>query len=364
MVSEHLVSSLRTPICDLFNIEVPIFAAGMADVTLASLAGAVSAAGGLGTLGVTFFTPDRLRAEIRAVRQITDRPFGVGLLFPTDMPIDLGKREVPAFPDFLTDLLPRVSGLHRHPRPPPLTQALAEAQVAVALNERVPVIACGLGTPEWLIERAHRVGTKIISLVGSTRQARQAEALGADCVIAQGMEAGGHTGSVTTLVLVPQTVREARIPVLAAGGIVNGAGIAAALACGAQGAWMGTRFIATPEATAHQNHKQGIVDAGENSTAVSRCYTGKPSRILRNLVQERWRQHEAEILPMPWQALRMESLVEPARANGQVDLANFPTGQGAAAIHDILPAAELVDRLVQEAVAALEQASKYIVSNP
>ena len=355
------MSRLHTPICDLFGIEVPIFCAGMAGVTGALLAGAVSKAGGLGTLGATFFTPQELREEIRAVRRITERPFGVGLLFPTDIPADLSQRQLPPFPEFLVDMLAQVKGMTSRPPPPPLTLELAEAQVKVVLEERVPVIAAGLGTPSWLIERAHAVGTKVLSLVGSTRQAENAAALGADGVIAQGMEAGGHTGTVTTLVLVPSVARALKIPVLAAGGIVNGAGIAAALACGAQGAWIGTRFIATIEAAAHENHKRGIVDVGENGTAVSRCYTGKPTRILRNVVQDRWKGHEAEILPMPWQAMRIEALVEPARANGRVDLANFPTGQGAGMIHDIAFAAMLVERLVAETVEAIRRCNSCIV---
>lgn len=353
-------SRLRTPICDLLGIDVPIFAAGMADVTLAPLAAAVSAAGGLGTLGVTFFTPDRLREEIRAVRRITDRPFGVGLLYPTDITSDVGSRTVPPFPAFMSDLLAEVAGLEGNPPPPPLTLELAMAQTEVALEERVAVIAAGLGTPVWLIERAHKAGTKVLSLVGSTRQALKAEAAGADCVIAQGMEAGGHTGLVSTMVLVANSARRLKIPVLAAGGIVNGATIAAGLACGAAGAWIGTRFIATLEATAHENHKRGIVWADESGTAVSRCYTGKPSRILRNKVQERWKGHESEILPMPWQAMRIESLVEPAKAHGRVDLANFPTGQGTAMIDDIPPAGELVDRLVEETVAIIRRNAAYL----
>jgi enoyl-[acyl-carrier protein] reductase II len=222
------------------------------------------------------------------------------------------------------------------------------------------VIAAGLGTPDWLIARAHKVGTRVFSLVGSTRQALKAEAAGADCVIAQGMEAGGHTGSVSTLVLVANAARRLKIPVLAAGGIVDGATIAAGLACGAQGAWIGTRFIATLEATAHENHKRGIVEADESGTAVSRCYTGKPSRILRNKVQDRWKGHESEILPMPWQAMRIEALVEPAKAHGRVDLANFPTGQGTAMIHDIPPAHELVQRLVDETIEVIRRIGSFV----
>ncbi len=353
-------SLLHTPICELFGIDYPIFAAGMADVTLAPLVAAVSAAGGLGTLGVTFYTPDRLREEIRAVRRITDRPFGVGLLYPTDITDNLSSRIVPPFPDFLGDFLAEVAGLEGNPPPPPLTLELVRAQTEVALDERVAVIAAGLGTPDWLIERAHKAGTKVLSLVGSTKQAIKAEAAGADCIIAQGLEAGGHTGSVTTLVLVANAARQLKVPVLAAGGIVDGATIAAGLACGAAGAWIGTRFIATVEATAHENHKRGIVAAGENGTAVSRCYTGKPSRILRNKVQDRWKHHEAEILPMPWQAMRIEALVEPAKAHGRVDLANFPTGQGAAMICDIPNAGDLVRRLAEETVETIRRMRSYV----
>ena len=352
---------LHTPVCDLFGIETPIFCAGMADVTRAPLASAVSSAGGLGVMGLTYFTPERIREEVRELRRLTDRPFGVGLLFPTDMPNASSAMSLPAFPAFLADLLPQVAGLTPDPTPPPLTLELAEAQLEAALDERVPVIAAGLGTPEWLIERAHRIGTKVISLVGGLSQARRAEAKGADCVVAQGLEAGGHTGSITTLVLVPQVAAALSIPVLAAGGITNGDGIAGALALGAQGAWIGTRFIATVEASAHENHKLGIVNAGEAGTAVSRCYTGKPARILRNAVQERWKDHEREILPMPWQAQWLEPLVEPARAGGRVDLANFPTGQGAAMIEDIPRAADLMKRLEAEAIAAITRSAGSLI---
>ncbi|MBV8165162.1 MAG: nitronate monooxygenase [Alphaproteobacteria bacterium] len=355
------MARLHTPICDLFGIELPIFAAGMGGVTLAPLAGAVSAAGGLGVMGLTFHTPEQVRAEIRAIRRITDRPFGVGFIIPTDIPADLRDRNIPPFPDFLADLLPRVAGLKGTP-PPPLTLELARAQVAVALEERVPVLSAGIGTPDWLIEDAHKVGTKVISVIGAARHAARVSKAGTDCIVAQGMEAGGHVGQIPTAVLVPQVVDQvqaggASVPVLAAGGIVDGRGIAAAFALGAQGVWIGTRFLATQEATAHQNHKDGIVAADETGTVVSRCYTGKPSRVLRNIVTERWKGRDAEILPMPWQRIRVEPLVAPAKEAGMVDLANFPTGQGAGAIKDIPSAAELVARLVDETVAALGRAA-------
>ena len=346
--------TLRTPICDLFQIDYPIFAAGMGGVTMAPLAGAVSAAGGLGVLGATFCTPDELREEIRAVRRITDKPFGVDLLFPGDIPPDLGAREIPPFPEFLRDLLPQVEGLRGTP-PPPLTLELARAQLRVTLEEKVPLLVSGLGTPAWLVEECHRAGTKVMSIVGNVRQARRLEQTGVDVIVAQGMEAGGHVGTVTTLVLVPGVVDAVKVPVLAAGGIVDGRGIAAALMLGAQGAWIGTRFIATVEATAHPNHKQRMLEVDEEGTVVSRSYTGKPSRVLRNDFTDRWKGRDAEILPMPWQRIRVESLVAPAKAAGRVDIANFPTGQGTGAIHDIPAAADLFRRLLDETESALRR---------
>ena len=345
---------LRTPICDLFGIDYPIFCAGMGGVTMAPLAGAVSAAGGLGVLGATFCTPDELREEIRAVRRITDRPFGVDLLVPGDLTPDLAAREVPPFPDFLRDLLPRVEGLTGKP-PPPLTLDLARAQLEVTLQEKVPLLVAGLGTPAWLVEQCHRAGTRVMSMVGSVRQAHRLNEMEVDVIVAQGMEAGGHVGTVTTMVLVPAVVDAVRVPVLAAGGIGDGRGVAAGLMLGAQGAWIGTRFIATREATAHENHKRRILEIDEEGTVVSRSYTGKPSRVLRNEYTDRWKGRDAEIMPMPWQRIRVESLVAPAKDNGRVDIANFPTGQVAGAIRDIPGAADLLRRIVEETRQALNR---------
>lgn len=349
------MSRMRTRICDLLGIDYPICAAGMGGVTMAPLAGAVSAAGGLGVLGVTFCTPEQVREEIRAVRRITDRPFGVDLLIPTDIPPDLGARRIPPFPDFLRDLLTEVEELEGS-GPPPLTLELARAQAEVALGERVPVLVSALGTPEWLVKEAHAAGTKVMSLVGTVRQARRLEALGVDGVIAQGSEAGGHVGAVTTFVLVPQVVDAVRVPVLAAGGIADGRGVAAALVLGAEGAWIGTRFLATQESSAHDNHKKRLLEVDEEGTIVSRSYTGKPSRVLKNRFTERWRGRDAEILPMPWQRIWMEPLVAPAKAAGLADIANFPTGQVAGRINDLPSAREVFDRLVRETTRALDSA--------
>ena len=349
--------TLRTPICDLFGIEFPIFAAGMGGVTMAPLAGAVSAAGGLGVLGATFCTPEQLKEEIAAVRRITDRPFGVDLLIPTDIPPDVSQRAIPPFPEFLRDLLPEVDGLVGAP-PPPLTLELARAQVEVTLDAKVPLMVSALGTPEWLIRDCHRAGTKVMSMVGNVRQARRLADMGVDVIVAQGSEAGGHVGTVSTMVLVPAVVDAVPVPVLAAGGIVDGRGVAAGLVLGAQGAWIGTRFIATLEATAHESHKKKILEVDEEGTIVSRSYTGKPSRVLKNRFTDRWKGRDAEILPMPWQRIWVEPLVAPAKAAGRVDLANFPTGQGAGAIEDIPGARDVFQRLVTETKDALAKANR------
>ena len=344
--------TLNTPICEMMDIEYPIFAAGMGGVTMAPLTAAVSAAGGCGVIGATFCTPDELRTEIRAVRAITDRPFGVDLLIPGDIPEDVSAREVPPLPDFLEDLLPKVKGLKGSP-PPALTVELARCQVQVTLEEKVPLIVSALGTPDWLVEECHALGIKVMSMVGAVRHAKKLEDIGVDIIVAQGMEAGGHVGTVTTMVLVPAVVDAVSIPVLAAGGIIDGRGIAAGMMLGAQGAWIGTRFIATKEATAPENHKQGILKADENGTVVSRCYTGKPSRVLKNEFTSRWYSHDSELLPMPWQRMRVEQLVAPAKAVGMPEIANFPTGQAAGAINNVPKAADVFQQMVREAEGAL-----------
>ena len=180
--------TLHTSICDMLGIEYPIFAAGMGGVTMAPLTAAISAAGGCGVLGATFCTPDELRAEIRAVREITDKPFGVDLLIPGDIPEDLSAREVPPFPEFLEDLMPKVEGLKGNP-PPPLTIELARAQVDVTLEEKVPLMVSALGTPPWLVEECHTARTKVMSMVGAVRHAKRLEDMGVDIIVAQGMEA-------------------------------------------------------------------------------------------------------------------------------------------------------------------------------
>ena len=194
-----------------------------------------------------------------------------------------------------------------------------------------------------------------MSLVGTSRAARKVAEAGADVVVAQGTEGGGHTGRVATSALVPAVVQAVSpTPVVAAGGITTGAGLAAALAMGAQGVWMGTRFVATYEAHAHINYKNKIVDADEDSTVITRSYSGKPLRTIRNKWTEEWEQRQDEILPFPQQFRHSGAVYVVARRDGDTDRGCMPCGQGAGLVDELLPAAEVVRRVVDEARSALE----------
>jgi len=306
--------SLHTPVCDLFGIEHPIFLAGMGEVAYADLCAAVSEAGGFGTLGMVGATPQRIREEMRAVRKLTSKPFGVDLLA--------------ALPDQVN------------------------AAIDVIIDEGAAAFIAGLGVPEPVIGRCHRAGVKVMALCGKLSHALAAEAAGCDAVVAQGTEAGGHTGAIAALALVPQTVDAVRIPVLAAGSIVDGRGLVAALALGAQGVWMGTRFIASDEARASRTYKQRIVAAGGADTVVTRCYSGKPMRVIRNPYVEEWDRRSAEIQPFPRQ------LIASAKAGVMFFMRDeatdpertcMPAGQGIGGIGEILPAKAIVERVLAEA---------------
>jgi enoyl-[acyl-carrier protein] reductase II len=305
---------LRTPICEQFGIEVPVFLAGMGQVAYADVCAAVSEAGGYGTLGMVGASPAEIAAEMRKVRRLTSKPFGVDLLA--------------ALPEQVM------------------------ASIEVIIGEGASSFIAGLGVPGPVIGKCHAGGLKVISMCGKVEHARRAEEAGCDVVVAQGTEAGGHTGKVAGLALIPQIVDAVKIPVLAAGALVDGRGLVAALALGAQGVWMGTRFIASAEARAALQFKQRIVEAGGADTTVTRCYSGKPMRVITNPYVEEQERRPGEIKPFP------EQLIQSAVAgvmNYAVDEGTdpertcMPAGQGIGGIRDILPAAEIVRRVMAEA---------------
>jgi enoyl-[acyl-carrier protein] reductase II len=334
-------------LCALLGVELPIFGAPMGGVTGPELAGAVSNAGGLGLLGLGNVMPDDARQQIRQMKAITSRPFGVGLLFANRGDAAPGNAGGPApLPPFLERF--------RDPAAPPPVLAkrydreTAEENLAIAIAEGVPVLACGLGAPDDVLARAKAAGMKTIALVGSRRVAIEVEAKGVDAIVAQGHEAGGHTGRTSTMVIVPQVVDAVRVPVIAAGGIVDGRGFAAAVMLGASGVLIGTRLLATPEARTAATHKERVVAMQDDETVVSRCYTGKPSRVLRNAFIDAWKGHEHEILPMPQQWDRVAAVVVPAKAQGSLQVGNWPTGQGAVLVEGIVPAGEVVRAIARD----------------
>jgi enoyl-[acyl-carrier protein] reductase II len=310
---------LYTPICDYFGIESPIFLAGMGGVSMHKLVAAVSNAGGLGVIGAAGLTPDMLRNEIRKTRELTDKPFAVDLLAP--------------IPDMMRPHMP------------------------VIFEEKIKIFVAGLAVPTEFIQAMHEHGMKVIVMCGKVRHAQKAEAAGADVVAAQGTEAGGHTGEIGAMSLVPQVIDAVKIPVLAAGGIADGRGVAAALALGAQGVVVGTRFIATPEAQAAIEYKESIVHAQDDSTMRTRCYTGKPARCIRTPYALEWERDPSKIKPFPQQAMvshqngAMNYMAEHADATRIF----MPAGQGSGLIHQIKPAAQVFADLVREAEEAIRR---------
>lgn len=371
---------LRTALCDMLGIEYPIILAGMGPVAgglagpvaTAPLAAAVSNAGGLGVLGGAGFAPERLREEIRKLRSMTDRPFGVDLLLPSNfMGGAAAAQEVPADP---RELIPPAAkagvrkiaddlGLDWVEAPPEASRApqrakgggMSDGQMEVVIEEKVPVFASGLGNPAPWMDRLKANGTKVLCLVGNVKNARRVAASGADVVVAQGTEAGGHTGRVATLALVPQVVDAvAPVPVVAAGGIADGRGVAAAFALGAVGVWCGTAFLVADEANQPDLQKQRILAATEEDTRVTRLYSGKTMRNITNPLIEAWEASGLQPLPMGLQGLLVQDLVHSARKAGREDLLMNAAGQISGMLNRVRPAREILDDMVAEAATILE----------
>ncbi len=368
-------SALRTPLCDLLGIEYPIILAGMGGAAGPTLAAAVSNAGGLGVVGATGYTPDELREMIRKLRSLTDKPFGIDLLLPSNI-MEEGDREAVAatIPDanrqFVQQLQERFGvpkpGPARHQRPT-LSASFYREQVRVVLDENVPVFASGLGNPAFMVPEAHERGMKVIGLAGNLRHANRVIDGGCDAVVAQGTEAGGHTGQISTLVLVPQIVEAVKpAPVIAAGGIATGRQLVAALALGAVGVWCGTAFLLSEEAYQDavemelqtewyvRTLKEKYVRAQPQDAKVGRWYSGKPMRHLKNPWSDAWEEPGAPAaLPMPLQGLLVAEAQRSVSQNHLEDLVYGPVGQAVGLLDEVRPAREIVSGMVREAEEAL-----------
>jgi NAD(P)H-dependent flavin oxidoreductase YrpB (nitropropane dioxygenase family) len=343
----------------------------MGPVATRELAAAVSNAGGLGVIGGVSYPPEQLRDEIRQLRRATDRPFGVDLLLPAAFVGAEGRRAQEP-PREAREALERTrDGLRRivaelgfewlpapAPAPPPALPAgmgWADAQMEVVIEERVPVFASGLGSPAPWVDRLRERGTKILALVGNVHSACRVAGAGVDAVVAQGTEAGGHTGRIATLALVPQVVDAvAPLPVIAAGGIADGRGLAAVLALGAVGAWCGTAFLVAEEANQPALQKQRILDAAAEDTVVTRLYSGKTMRNVTNPLIEAWEKSGLQALPMGQQGFLVRDLVHSIRAAGREELLMNAAGQTAGMLREIRPARVILEEMVGQAAAILD----------
>lgn len=317
--------SINTRLTAALGIEHPVMLAGMGGVSYHRLTSAVSAAGGFGCLGASVMNKEQMVEEIAQVRAATDAPFGVDLL--TAMPGDMVE------------------------------------QVELLIEGGASVFVAGLGVPSEAVELCHRHDVLVANMCGKVDHARKAVDAGCDLVIAQGTEGGGHTGRVATFPLVPLIVDAVgeQVPVVAAGGIFDGRGLAAALALGADGIWMGTRFIATPEAQSVQGFKEALVDAGEDGTVISRAYSGKTMRVIRNRYTDEWESRTDELQRFPMQAVHSmnEGVFHLGGDESTPDIDPerecYPAGQAVGGIGAVTPAADIVESVVAEAEAVLER---------
>lgn len=313
---------IRTPLCELLGIEHPIVQGGMAWAATAELAAAVSNAGGLGIVAAGNASAEIVRAELKRAKELTDRPFGAN---------------VPVFTDGVEECL------------------------QVFIDEAVSVVTVGGGNAGPYLKPLQRAGIFVIPVVSSVALAQRLARQGVQALIAEGMESGGHVGDVGTLPLVPQIVDAVKIPVIAAGGIADGRGLAAALALGAQAIQMGTRFICTTECPAHPNYKTRIVQAHDRATLVTGGVYGHPVRSIRGPFVRRLAELEARGLSQE-EFLRLGAgTLRAAMVDGDVEGGSVMAGQSCGLISDVAPVKEIIDRIMVEAEEAMRRSVTWIV---
>jgi len=361
----------RTELCDILGIEYPIFLAGMGGLAgeghaaQPKLVAAVSNAGGMGVLGATGLSLNELRAQIREIKSLTKKPFGVDVLLPEDIVVSpppnmsLAEMKVKFVPKEYIHFVEKVATdygvlLTETEQELVFTVEHSKKQIGVMLEENVPLYCSGLGIPEWLVPMAHEGGMKVLGLAGNVRTALRHKKAGADFIVAQGHEAGGHTGRVGTLALVPQVVDAVTpTPVLAAGGIGDSRGLVAALTLGAMGVWVGTAFLFATEANVTDIHRRMMIEATEEDTRISRVWTGKTLRQMRNPIQEAFDESGLRPLPMVVQVLLMIDLISSLAKAKRYDLLCAPTGQIVGMLKETKPAKQILDDMVDGAIKLL-----------
>lgn len=303
----------------LLGIDYPILQGGMAWVADAKLASAVSNGGGLGVIAAGNMPPDLLEKEIRKVKSLTDKPFGVNIM---------------------------------------LLSPTAEEAVEVVARARVPVVTTGAGSPGKVIERLKPLGTKILPVIASVAHAKRVARQGADAVIAEGMEAGGHIGEITSMVLVPQIVDTVDIPVIAAGGIADARAVVAAFALGAEGVQVGTRFACCLESTAHEAYKREIIKARDRSTVVTGRTTGHPVRCIQNKFTREFEELEKRGIAVKDLEEFGTGRLRAAVKEGDVEWGSVMAGQSAALVQSVEPAEKIIREMFQQTTEVLQSLEK------
>lgn len=311
--------ALHTRITHILGIEFPIIQGGMAWTATAELAAAVSNAGGLGIIGAGHMPTDLLREQIRNAKASTDKPYGVNLML----------------------LTPHIDEI-----------------VQMVLDEEVPVVTTGAGNPGKYMTALKEKGIKVLPIAPSVALAKRMESIGADAIIGEGMEAGGHIGELTTMVLTPQLVDAVDIPVIAAGGIADGRGVAAAFALGAEGVQVGTRFMCAEECTIHPAIKEQVLKAKDRDTVVTGRSTGHPVRVIKNKLARQIMELDRENKPEEIEALGAGKLALAMR-QGDVQMGSVMAGQAAAMVCEIQPAAEIVAEMMSGAEEVLKRLSGF-----
>jgi nitronate monooxygenase len=351
-----LKSGLAAKLCTIF----PVIQGGMAGgVTTPEFVAAVSNAGGLGTLGAGYLSAEQIRSAIRSIKILTNRPFAVNLFVPENPVVSNGEL------DDANRVLSRFRLELGITAPPDVTQFAqpSSEQVAAVLEEQVPVFSFtfGIFAPD-VLESFHRAGTLLIGTATTVQEALAVEAAGVDIVVAQGAEAGAHRGTfasdfatsmVGTMALIPQVVDRVQIPVIAAGGIADGRGIVAALALGAAGVQIGTGFLTAQESGAHILHKQAVLASTDDSTSITRAFSGKPARGIRNAFTDLMQPHESSILPYPVQNAFTQDIRKTAGIQGKSEYMSLWAGQASPMARQETVAA-YIERLDREVVQVLQ----------
>lgn len=362
---------VQTPLSQAFGIEYPIFAFSHCRDVVA----AVSNAGGLGVLGAVGFSPEQLEVELEWIDDhVNGKPYGVDTVMPqkavdvqgasADEMYNQIRSMIDANHWAYVDQLMERFDLPELPADEPQhgvlgwTDDVAHQHVEIALAHPISLIANALGSPpKDVIDQAHEHGVKVAALAGKAVHAQRHVNNGVDIIVAQGYEAGGHTGEISTMVLVPEVVDAiAPTPVLAAGGIGTGRQIAAALALGAQGVWLGSLWLTTQESDSSPAVLQAYLDATSADTVRSRCYTGKPARMLRNEWTEAWDDPEGPgPLGMPLQNILTSEANTRIIRSGRKDLAFAPVGQIVGRMNEVRPVRDVIFQLVEEYVESVER---------